>query len=144
MARPRTTSFSEEEMIILGKEMLEWVRSHPKTLHLSEWYSGEKMFLYREWKTFIQRDEFLPYYEQALSIIGRKYLDKTSDVREGISQRWQRAYFKDLKEIEDQDLDDAAIRALKASEADKVDPQLLEQFKTFMNMVKDTQDKPKV
>ncbi len=143
MARPRTVSFSEKEMKELGEEMIAWVKSHPKMLHLSEWYSGEKMFLYNEWKTFIQKSEFIPYYEQALGIVGRKYLDKTSDVREGISQRWQRAYFKDLKEIEDQDLEDASLRAIKAAEGPKLDPELLEHFKAYMSILKASQDETK-
>ncbi len=71
--RPRTTSFSVEEMIELGEEMVEWVIKNKKTLHLSEWYTIEKGFLYREWKTFIQREEFIPHYEKALKIIGKKY-----------------------------------------------------------------------
>jgi hypothetical protein len=51
----------------------------------------------------IVKDEFYPYYELALRLVGIKYLDKTTNVREGISQRWQRVYFKDLKEQEDAD-----------------------------------------
>lgn len=101
---PRTTSFPPEEMIELGKEMVEWVKAHPNILHLSEWYTIEKMFIYEEWKCFIKCKEFFPYYEVALKLVGRKYLDKTSDVREGVSQRWQRVYFKDLREQEDEDL----------------------------------------
>lgn len=102
---PRTISFKPHEMESLGKEMIEWLQiNEKKVLHLSEWYTIHKGFTYNEWKTFIQRDEFIPYYEQALKIVGRKYLDKTSDVREGISQRWQRVYFKDLRDEEDESL----------------------------------------
>jgi hypothetical protein len=109
--RPRTTSFAEKEMIALGKEMVEFVKKNKKTiLHLSEWYTIEKGFIYREWKTFIQKEEFLPYYEQALKLIGLKYVDKNSNVRDGISQRWQRVYFGDLKEQEDRDADDQELR----------------------------------
>lgn len=107
---PRTVSFPPDQMIKLGEEMLSWLESHPETLHLSQWYTIEKRFIYNEWKTFIQRPEFIPYYEIALKMVGMKYLDKTSNVREGVSQRWQRAYFKDLKELEDQDMDDEAKR----------------------------------
>lgn len=113
--RPRTVSFSEEEMIELGKDMVKYVTEHKDTiLHLSEWYTIKKMFTYKEWKTFIQRLEFIPYYEQALRIVGYKYLDKHSNVRDGISQRWQRIYFGDLKEGEDADADAEAERKAKA------------------------------
>jgi len=111
MARPREFSFPPEKMIELGKEMIEYVKKNKNTiLHLCEWYTIEKGFTYNEWKTFIQRAEFVPYYEQALRIVGLKYVDKTSNVREGISQRWQRVYFGDLKEQEDRDADDQELR----------------------------------
>lgn len=118
MPRPRTTALSEEEMIALGEEMIQWLKLHPQTLHLSEWYTIEKGFIYNEWKVFINKQEFYPYYERALKIVGKQYLDKTSNVRDGISQRWQRVYFKDLKDQEDEDLDAAAKRA-KYVEEDK-------------------------
>jgi len=109
--RPRTTSFSVEEMIALGEEMVAFVKKNKKTiLHLSEWYTIEKGFIYREWKTFIQKEEFLPYYEQALKLIGIKYVDKSSNVRDGISNRWQRVYFDDLREKEDIDADANELR----------------------------------
>lgn len=108
---PRTVSFSKEEMIALGEEMIEFVKKNKKTiLHLSEWYTIEKGFIYNQWKTFIQREEFIPYYEKALKIIGLKYVDKNTNVRDGISQRWQRVYFHDLKEQEDSDADANELR----------------------------------
>lgn len=113
--RPRTISFSEEQMIEMGKDMVDYVRKNKKTiLHLCEWYTIEKGFTYNEWKTFIQKPEFLPYYEQALKIVGLKYVDKNSNVRDGISQRWQRVYFGDLKESEDKDADADSIRKASA------------------------------
>ena len=111
MVRPREFSFSEEEMIALGQEMVAYVIKNKKTiLHLCEWYTIEKGFTYKEWKTFIQREEFIPYYEQALKIIGLKYVDKNSNVRDKISDRWQRIYFGDLREGEDQDADANELR----------------------------------
>ena len=115
--RPRTTSFSPEEMIELGEEMIEWVLEH-NPLHLSAWYSIHKCFTNKQWDAFQQVPEFLPYYERALHIVGQNYIDKSSNVRDGISQRWQRVYFKDLKRQEDQDLDDAAKRASKENATD--------------------------
>ena len=109
--RLRTVSYPDDQMIVLGMEMVNYVKKNKKTiLHLSEWYTIEKGFTYNEWKTFIQREVFIPYYEQALRIIGLKYVDKNSNVRDGISQRWQRIYFGDLKEQEDQDANDNELR----------------------------------
>lgn len=126
--RPRTVSFTEEEMIELGEEMVTFVKKNKKTiLHLSEWYTIEKGFTYNEWKTFIQKEEFLPYYEQALKIVGLKYMDKNSNVRDGISNRWQRVYFGDLKENEDETADADAARKASAlkSEAKAIEEERL-------------------
>lgn len=113
--RLRTVSFSDEKMIELGEEMIDYVKKNKKTiLHLCEWYTIEKGFTYNEWKTFIQKEVFLPYYEQALKIVGMKYVDKNSNVRDGISQRWQRVYFGDLKEQEDRDATDTELRKAAA------------------------------
>lgn len=126
--RPRTVSFTEEEMIELGEEMVTFVKKNKKTiLHLCEWYTIEKGFTYKEWKTFIQRAEFVPYYEQALKIVGLKYMDKNSNVRDGISNRWQRVYFGDLKENEDETADADAVRKASAlkSEAKAIEEERL-------------------
>jgi len=110
--RPRTVSFSNEEMINLGKEMVAWVKANDP-LHLSAWYCIEKGYTDKEWDTMHVIPEFFPYYEQALKIVGQKYLDKDSNVREGISQRWQRVYFKDIRKQEDQDHADKLERELQ-------------------------------
>lgn len=124
---PRTVSFPPKEMIKLGEEMLEYVtKNQKKMLHLSQWYCIEKMFTEKQWETFIDREEFIPYYEKALKLVGVNYLDKNSNVRDGISQRWQRVYFKDLKKAEDLDADAEVIR--KAS-ALKSETQAIEQEK---------------
>ncbi len=60
---PRTTSLQPAEMIELGKEMISWVENHPEILHLSEWYTIEKMFTYNQWKVFKVCEEFSPYYK---------------------------------------------------------------------------------
>ena len=113
--RPRTVSFCEDDMMVLGREMVDYVkRNKADILHLSEWYTVERGFTYKEWKTFIQKPEFLPYYEQALKIVARKYLDKTSNVKDGIAQRWLRVYFADLKEREDLDAQEDAVRKAEA------------------------------
>ena len=101
----------------LGEEMIKWLYAHPDTLHLSEWYSIHKMFTYKQWDAMQQMPEFLPYYERALNIVGLKYLSKDSKVRDGISQRWQRVYFRDLRKQEDADKkDDIDSGALNLSQ----------------------------
>jgi hypothetical protein len=108
---PRSVSLAVKDMIALGEEMVTFVTKNKKTiLHLCEWYTIEKGFTYNQWKTFIQREEFIPYYEQGLKIVGLKYVDKNSNVRDKISDRWQRVYFGDLKEQEDLDADANELR----------------------------------
>lgn len=101
VGRPRETCPPKDELIQYGKDMIEWVKKN-KPLHLSEWYTIEMFFTYDEWKAMIKKDEFRPYYEHALKLVGLQYLDKESRIRDSISQRWQRVYFKDLREEEDE------------------------------------------
>lgn len=138
--RPRTVSLPPDEMIALGKEMIKWVKEK-KPIHLSQWYCVEKGYTDKEFETMHVCQEFFPYYEQALKIIGVQYLTKDSPVEPNIKNRWQRVYYKDLKKQEDQDLDDAAIRAAKATEGPKVDEELLANFKAYMSQLKEAQDK---
>lgn len=100
--RPRTISLSREEMIALGKEMIDFViRNEP--VHLSEFYCINKGFTDKEWDTMHVAPEFFPYYEKALKLVGLKYLKKDSEVEPSLKHRWQRIYFKDLKQLEDDD-----------------------------------------
>lgn len=134
---PRTVSFEPKEMIALGKEMLEWVKNHPDILHLSEWYTIEKMFTYKQWKTFKDREEFMPYYEASLKLIGRKYIDKTSNVRDSISHRWQRVYFADLREEEDETA--RFNQSLKDEQEQAFSPELLEKYNKVISVMSQNQ-----
>jgi len=109
MSRPRTVSLEPDEMIILGEEMVAWVKQN-KPMHLKQWYSIEKQFTRSEWDTFKRRDEFIIYYEQALSVISIGYLDGT--IAPAIAQRFLRYYFHDLRQQEDQDAQDKIDREL--------------------------------
>lgn len=129
---PRTVSPPVAEVKVLGKEMVEWVLLN-KPIHLSQWYSGYKHILYKDWKALIQLKEFLPYYEEALSIIGLNYLAKNSEVEPNLKQRWLRVYFKDLRDEED-----ATARynsELRREEAKKVDDTSLAHLNALMNQV---------
>jgi len=133
--RPRTVSLQPEGMIELGEEMCNWVKEHPDILHLSQWYSIEKMYTEKQWDAMQQMPEFLPYYERALRMVGIKYLDKTSNIRESAAQRWQRVYFRDLRKQEDSDLEAAAERAKKVEQT-HCSPELEAKFNDFLNHFK--------
>ena len=50
-------------------------------------------------------------------VIGRKYLDKNSNVRESAANRWQRNYFDDLRQAEDEEFEKKeTVRARLAKE----------------------------
>lgn len=100
MPRGATRTVSPKPYILekLGMEMVEWVRKN-KPLHLSEWYALEKELTADEIHLFAKKPEFKRYYEQAKALIGRSYLDGT--VPSAIANRWQRVYFRDLRDEED-------------------------------------------
>ena len=99
--RPRLVSLPPEEMEKLGQEMVEWVKIN-KPIHLSMWYTQEKDFTDEQWDAFRKCPEFIHYYTKALKLVGYSYLDKDSNVDVRLKDRWQRVYFKDLKEEEDE------------------------------------------
>lgn len=136
--RPRTSTPPPEEMIKLGEEMLEWIKIN-KPLHLSEWYSGEMFITSKVWDTMQVAPEFFPYYEKALKIIGKQYLDKTSKVRDSISHRWLRVYFKDLKREEDETA--KFNQLLKIEEMEKQPAEVVEKFNELMTLMKSNQER---
>ncbi len=120
MVRPRTVSPEPEEMVKLGERMIEWCKKNDP-LHITEWYSLEEGFTDKAWDTMVRREEFVPYYEQAKRIIGRKYLDKNSNVRESAAHRWQRNYFDDLRQSEDEEFEKKeTVKARLAKESQVV------------------------
>jgi len=113
--RPRTVSFSEEEMIALGEEMVNWVKLN-KPIHLSVWYTQEKDFTDEQWDTFRKCKEFFHYYTKALKLVGYSYLDKDSAIDVRLKDRWQRVYFKDLVKSENEDVDRKIEKELEAKQ----------------------------
>lgn len=136
--RPRTVSPPPEELEALGQEMVEWISNNPRCLHITQWYCLEKHITKNAWKAIIQHSEFLPYYEQALTLIAAKYLDKDSCVRDKVVDRWQRVYFGDLRESEDADLDAEAAR--KAKETQQVNESYVIQHNALMDQLKKAQE----
>lgn len=108
--RPRTVTPPDHELEALGQEMVDWLYAHPETLHVRQWYSMHKHYSNDQWRQFIKHENFRPYYDEALAIVGLKYIQKSSDVDPNVKNRWQRVYFGDLRESEDADLDAEADR----------------------------------
>jgi hypothetical protein len=101
MPRGQRRTVSPKPYILekLGMQMVEWVKAN-MPLHLSEWYLLETDFTEEEFRLFVKKPEFKRYYDQARAIIGKQYLDGT--VATPIALRWQRVYFRDLRDEEDQ------------------------------------------
>lgn len=138
--RFRTTCPSVDEMHVLGNEMCEWVADKKNNcLHLTQWWRIHKCITLPVWECMIQAKEFTQYYEQAMAIIGIQYLDKNSRIRDGISQRWQRVYFRDLRKSEDQDADQDAARTANNN---PIDPAMIDAFTIFMKGMSSLQSKP--
>lgn len=95
--RPRTSSPSPEECIALGEEMIAWVAEHKPT-HLSEWFSIEKMILWKVWDNMVETAEFSPYYEMALSMVAQNCRNGTLD--KTLASRFLSLYHRDLKRDE--------------------------------------------
>ena len=130
--RPRTVSPSDEELEALGQQMVDFVSDEANNvLHLTEWWSTHMFFEEKVWDTICRRQIFVPYYDKALRIIGKKYLDKGSNVRDSISHRWLRHYFKDLKRSEDDEF--KFKEETKAKLAKEVAETATQQQKTDVN-----------
>lgn len=141
--RPRTVSLPPDQMIELGEEMIAWVKENDP-LHLSEFYCIHKGYTDKEWDTMHVAEEFFPYYEQALKIIGRKYLDKNSNIRDGISHRWLGIYFKDLRRKEMEDVTHKAeapeIAKKKYGTQETYSEEALEHNKALMDQLKEMRE----
>lgn len=114
--RPRDVSLPPDQMIKLGQEMIKWVLENDP-IHLSQWYCIEKGYTDKEWDTMHVAPEFFSYYEKALKLVGYKYLTKDSPIEPSLKQRWQRVYFKDLRNQEDQDAKDESDRRKDVAKA---------------------------
>ncbi len=122
--RPRTVSPEPYEMIELGKEMVEWVKKNDP-LQIFQWYSHEKFYTYDEFDTMKKRPEFVPYYEQAMNYIALKYIDGESErIKKGISERFIRLFFKDVKKEENELISFKAREELKAKEESALQSQV--------------------
>jgi hypothetical protein len=114
--RPRTVCPDDDELIALGEEMIEWIQTND-CVHVSDWYCIEKMIAERIWDVMTAKEVFIPYYDKALKIVGRKYLKEDTGIEPRIKDRWLRSYYGDLRKREDKDKDDDVIRQKSAAEA---------------------------
>ena len=102
---------------MLGKELALWATEETEEFRclFQQWYSIKKGILRKEWKTLIQRPEFVPYYEIAQAALAIKCLD--GSMKEGFGHRYLRLYDRILTEAEnDGKVFDAKLRLMKESD----------------------------
>ena len=114
---PRTVSPSPKECEMLGKELALWATEETEEFRclFQQWYSIKKGILRKEWKTLIQRPEFVPYYEIAQAALAKRCIDGT--MKEGFGHRYLRLYDRSLVEEEnDNKLFDTKLKLMKESD----------------------------
>lgn len=118
--RPPNEGFSDPELLILGEELLQWMKdcdADPKcdVVHLSEWYSEKKNISPTQWKSLlIARECFLPYYDKARVWMGKRLM-KNKDLAPSYGNRFLGIYMKEVHEHEEaiKDRDEERKRATK-------------------------------
>lgn len=99
--RPPNCGFTNDELLALGEELLLWMgqmdEAAKEIVHLSEWYSEIRQIPRSQWKSIIQRDCFLPYYERALNWMGVRLL-KNKSLPTAYGSRFLGIYFTEVRE----------------------------------------------
>ncbi len=97
---PRTVTPEKDELIELGKELLEWAEDTSQELryHLNQWYTLKHGFTKKEWDCMCDKPEFKAYHDQARVALAARYVD--SSIHPSIAQRFLRLYFPDLVKSE--------------------------------------------
>ncbi len=114
--RPRTSIPEKEELIELGKDLVEWAslqtkKGEPLRVRFCDWYT-DRGFIRKQWENFRDLKEFEWYYEKARSLMATRYVDGT--VNQSIAHRYLRMYDPELRDDENIDLDAAEARKAKA------------------------------
>ena len=109
--RPRTSIPEKQELIELGKDLLEWASTKVKgelRCRWCEWYAKKHFFIRAQWKHMIEKPEFRPYYEAAQPYLADRFIDGT--INASIAHRYLRMYDPELRADEDQTADAEAAR----------------------------------
>jgi hypothetical protein len=118
--RPRTSSPEKEELIELGKDLVQWAsqqseKGAPIRVRFCDWYTDQG-FIRSQWEDFRDKPEFSWYYEKARSLMALRYIDGT--VNQSIAHRYLRIYDPEMRDSEDKDSDAEVVRKLQAVKGD--------------------------
>ena len=95
-------SFPDDELIEIGKEMVEWFENNELALFMQE-FAIHRKIPFRKLYALAERKVFADYYESAKNICAKriaKEAGKPNGLKEGIAQRFLACYFHDLKQTE--------------------------------------------
>ena len=118
---PRIVSPTPEESIKLGKELVEWALvDDEKDPHVAfaEWYSLEKGIIRKDWKTLVQKPEFVPYYEQAQALMSKR-IKNGKMMEKSFAHRYLRIYDREVVEEENSLVSYKAQLEMKKKEEDR-------------------------
>jgi hypothetical protein len=118
--RPRTAIPQKEELIELGKDLVEWAsekskKGEPIRVRFCDWYT-DRGFIRKQWESFCNLPEFSWYYEKARALMAGRYVDGT--VNPSIAHRYLRIYDPEMRDAENQDADDNELRKVAALKRD--------------------------
>lgn len=108
VGRPRTSVPEYDELIELGKDLIEWASDQSeeakkeKRWRFCDWYCIKQGFIRKQWEHMLEKPEFRWYYEQARHILSLNYIDGT--VNASIAHRFLWKYVDDVKEGEQEEL----------------------------------------
>lgn len=120
---PRTVCPSDEDLIKLGEELVEWATEktgkNDKRIHLTQWWSLKHAFTKDAWDSMCDKPVFIPYYKRAKQAIALRYIDGT--INSSIAHRFMRHYFPEveLKENE-QARFEAELKKMNLDEAKEI------------------------
>lgn len=60
---------TDEECEILGKDLVEWIKTQREQTHFIEWYYDRHGMFRDDWKALVQRAVFLPFYKVARQLM---------------------------------------------------------------------------
>jgi hypothetical protein len=114
--RPRTAIPEKEELIELGKDLVEWAsekqkKGDPIRVRFCDWYT-DRGFIRKQWESFRELPEFSWYYEKARSLMALRYVDGT--VNQSIAHRYLRIYDPEVRDEEDKDANANELRKASA------------------------------
>lgn len=103
--------FTSEEAHELGKDLVNWVESNEgkATLIWVDWYWDKHKMFRPDWKSLIQRPEFLPYYQLARQKLTRNIV-LNDNIPQSYGNRYLHLYDDEVFDHEEGIRDRDAIR----------------------------------